>query len=87
VEQSIIGGKTSCCERVLFGATSCSAVGGSRIQLAKKGVQEPAIITHDKRGLSLRYRTHFNGQGSELAAEELRFEVHRARFVPVFSIL
>jgi hypothetical protein len=41
----------------------------------------------DKRGVSLRYRTHFDGQGSELAAEELRFEVHRARFVPVFSIL
>jgi hypothetical protein len=34
-----------------------------------------------------RYRPKVDGQGSELAAEELPFEVHRARFVPVNSIL
>jgi hypothetical protein len=32
-------------------------------------------------------RPKVDGQGSEPAAEELPFEVHRARFVPVNSIL
>jgi hypothetical protein len=43
--------------------------------------------SHEPRFSIDRFRPKVDGQGSELAAEELPFEVHRARFVPVNSIL
>jgi hypothetical protein len=36
----------------------------SRFRLRKKGVQEPAIITHDKRGLAVNIRSRQPAQRS-----------------------